>query len=47
MPEVAPELESPDVEQERMPSMSFLEHLEELRKRIFHALMAVGCGMAV
>ena len=47
MPEVAPELESPEIDQERMPSMSFLEHLEELRKRIFHALVAVGCGMAV
>src|SRR5213080_3393734 len=47
MPEVAPELESPEIEQDRMPSMSFLEHLEELRKRIFHALVAVGCGMAV
>ena len=47
MPEVAPELVSPDVEQERMPSMSFLEHLEELRKRIFHALIAVGAGMGV
>jgi sec-independent protein translocase protein TatC len=47
MPEVAPELESPEGEQERMPSMSFLEHLEELRKRIFHALVAVGAGMGV
>lgn len=28
-----------------MASMSFLEHLEELRKRIFHALVAVACGM--
>lgn len=47
MPEVAPELESPESEQERMPSMSFLEHLEELRKRIFHSLMAVAAGMVV
>src|SRR5438045_9462059 len=46
-PEVAPELESPEIEQERMPSMSFLDHLEELRKRIFHALIAVGAGMGV
>src|SRR5262249_24235293 len=47
MPEFAPELESPEREQEQMPSMSFLEHLEELRKRIFHALVAVAAGMAV
>ena len=30
-----------------MTSMSFLEHLEELRKRIFHALVAVAVGMGV
>src|SRR5499425_1958559 len=47
MPEVAPELEAPETEQEQMPSMSFLEHLEELRTRIFHALVAVGAGMGV
>jgi len=47
MPEVAPELEASETEQEQMPSMSFLEHLEELRKRIFHALVAVAAGMAV
>lgn len=27
-----------------MASMSFLEHLEELRKRIFNALIAIVCG---
>ena len=47
MPEVAPELESAQPEEEHMPSMSFLEHLEELRKRIFHSLIAVACGMGV
>jgi sec-independent protein translocase protein TatC len=46
MPEAATELE-PETEQEQMPSMSFLEHLEELRKRIFHALIAIGLGMLV
>ena len=30
-----------------MSSMSFLEHLEELRKRIFHALIAVAAGMGI
>src|SRR5215470_19754655 len=47
MPEVAPQLESPETDQEQMPSMSFLEHLEELRTRIFHALVAVVAGMGV
>jgi len=47
MPEVAPELESPETDREQMPSMSFLEHLEELRTRIFHALVAIGAGMGV
>lgn len=40
-------MDPPVAEEERMPSMSFLEHLEELRTRIFHALVAVACGMGV
>jgi sec-independent protein translocase protein TatC len=44
MPEV-PILEAPQVEEERMPSMSFLEHLEELRARIFHSIVAIALGM--
>jgi sec-independent protein translocase protein TatC len=47
MPEAATELESPQAEPEQMPSMSFLEHLEELRTRIFHALIAIGIGMGI
>src|SRR6266567_2740536 len=47
MPETITELRSPEPEPETMPSMSFLDHLEELRKRIFHSLIAVGCGMGV
>ena len=47
MPEVTSTIEPVEVEEERMPSMSFLEHLEELRTRIFHAMVAVACGMAV
>jgi len=31
-------------EKESMPTMGFLEHLEELRKRIIHSLMAVAVG---
>jgi sec-independent protein translocase protein TatC len=46
MPET-PTLEPPAIEEERMPSMSFLEHLEELRTRIFHAVVAVAIGMVV
>src|SRR3954447_14099562 len=48
MPESATtEVEPQQTDEERMPSMSFLEHLEELRTRIFHALVAVACGMGV
>jgi sec-independent protein translocase protein TatC len=47
MPEAATQLEAPESEQEQMPSMSFLEHLEELRTRIFHAIIAVLAGMGV
>src|SRR5690349_5180460 len=43
----APTLEAPEIEQERMPSMSFLEHLEELRTRIFHSAVAIALGMLV
>ncbi|HTM35430.1 MAG TPA: twin-arginine translocase subunit TatC [Terriglobales bacterium] len=46
MPET-PTLEPPAAEEERMQSMSFLEHLEELRTRIFHALVAVAIGMGI
>jgi len=47
MPDAVTELESPETEPEQMPSMSFLEHLEELRTRIFHALIAIAIGMGV
>jgi sec-independent protein translocase protein TatC len=45
MPEFTTDALNPPEVEERMTSMSFLEHLEELRKRIFHALLAVACGM--
>jgi sec-independent protein translocase protein TatC len=45
MPEVAP---APDAEQEKetMETMGFLDHLEELRKRIVYSIMAVAVGTA-
>ena len=41
------ELEPQESEREPMSSMSFLEHLEELRTRIFHSLAAVAVGMGI
>jgi sec-independent protein translocase protein TatC len=32
-------------ESETMPAMSFLEHLEELRKRLFYSIIAIAVGM--
>src|SRR5947209_11929340 len=47
MPEAVTEVEPQESEREPMSSMSFLEHLEELRTRIFHALIAVAVGMGI
>jgi sec-independent protein translocase protein TatC len=44
MPELAAELPPAEQPQESMPAMSFLEHLEELRRRIIYTLIAVGIG---
>jgi sec-independent protein translocase protein TatC len=44
MPEIAAELPSDGAEPETMPAMSFLEHLEELRRRIFYSLISVAVG---
>src|SRR5215469_9205830 len=44
MPEVAAHLPSQDGEKEQMPAMGFLEHLEELRRRIIYSLIAVVVG---
>ena len=38
------ELPPPNSLQDSMPAMSFLEHLEELRKRIIYSLIAVTVG---
>jgi len=44
MPEMAADLPSDGQDNEKMPAMGFLEHLEELRKRIIYSLIAVGLG---
>ena len=36
--------EAPDAEKDGLPAMGFLEHLEELRRRIIYSLIAVGVG---
>ena len=38
---------SGDSEKEPMPTMGFLDHLEELRKRIVYSIIAVGVGTAL
>lgn len=47
MPEVVADLPSPGQEKEKMPAMGFLEHLEELRRRIIYSLIAVVIGFFV
>jgi sec-independent protein translocase protein TatC len=44
MPEMTADLSSQGDGKEQMPAMGFLEHLEELRRRIFYALGAVVVG---
>jgi sec-independent protein translocase protein TatC len=47
MPELSNALTSSNpAEPEAMPAMSFLEHLEELRKRLFYSIGAVLIGFA-
>ncbi len=44
MPEVATEVPPQEDEKESMPTMGFLDHLEELRKRIVYSVVAVAVG---
>src|SRR5579864_9111978 len=44
MPEVAATVPPDGDEKETMPAMSFLDHLEELRRRIIYSLLAVAAG---
>jgi sec-independent protein translocase protein TatC len=40
----APLDEAPDVPDSELPKMSFLDHLEELRKRLIVSIIAIGVG---
>src|SRR5258707_13297244 len=40
-------VESAESDRDAMPAMSFLEHLDELRKRIFHSVAAIAVGAVV
>jgi sec-independent protein translocase protein TatC len=44
MPELATAPESAEDDKESMPTMGFLDHLEELRKRIIYSIAAVAIG---
>jgi sec-independent protein translocase protein TatC len=44
MPEIVAELPPANQPEESMPAMSFLDHLEELRRRIIYSLIAVATG---
>ncbi len=45
MPEFAAAAPGGESEKESMPTMGFLDHLEELRKRIVYSIMAVAVGV--
>lgn len=44
MSDVAAGVPSREEEKERMPAMGFLEHLEELRRRLIYCIIAVAVG---
>ena len=44
MPEMTAEVPSQEHVPDAMPAMSFLEHLEELRKRIVYSIIAIAVG---
>ena len=47
MPELATEVPNAEDEKESMPTMGFLDHLEELRRRIIYAIISVAVGFCV
>jgi sec-independent protein translocase protein TatC len=44
MPEIAAEVPPADPPQKTLPAMSFLEHLEELRRRLIYSIIAMVVG---
>ena len=44
MSEMATSSPVTEPDKEEMPTMGFLDHLEELRRRIIYSLIAVGVG---
>jgi sec-independent protein translocase protein TatC len=44
MPDVATEIPPQEDEKDSMPTMGFLDHLEELRKRIIYSIISVAVG---
>ncbi|HEY1271864.1 MAG TPA: twin-arginine translocase subunit TatC [Terriglobales bacterium] len=44
MPETVTEAPPPESAERSLPAMSFLEHLEELRRRIIYSIIAVAAG---
>jgi sec-independent protein translocase protein TatC len=47
MPDVAAEIPPQEDEKESMPTMGFLDHLEELRKRIIYSIISVAVGFGI
>jgi sec-independent protein translocase protein TatC len=47
MPDVATEIPPQEDEKEAMPTMGFLDHLEELRKRIIYSIISVAVGFGI
>ena len=47
MPELATEIPPAEEEKESMPTMGFLDHLEELRRRIIYSIISVAVGFCV
>jgi sec-independent protein translocase protein TatC len=47
MPDVATEIPPQEDEKESMPTMGFLDHLEELRKRIIYSIISVAVGFGI
>src|SRR5579859_3225158 len=47
MPELATEIPPAEEEKESMPTMGFLDHLEELRRRIIYSIISVAVGFCI